>query len=419
MTPTPVAVNPVRLSGSIAAVVDGNLHLYSATGARQLTALGPATAPRWSPSGRWLLYDAIGSGAPAGLRLLHPGMDTLPTRLPPPANAGLARWSPRRDEIAVAGQGGGLWLVTAGSDQARSLLPDGGDVTNLAWSPDGAQLAVERRGVGTAGQSLWLVSRSGSISEVTLFPAGSASIPTGNGKAVTPAAGQVIAVPVLGTWAPGSGGFTYWLSHKVGAGASTPAPLSLWTSQGAQVLLPAVLMYRDFVSWAPDGHALAAVASVRPPGSNVRLGQITVVPVAPPGPAHELVDAGRADGDAAWSPDGSLIAYASSVAPPAGSTSQTSRRIWLEAPDGTSRHPLSAGPQDSFPQWSKDGKEVLYVHQTDEGAQLWIVARDGTDPHPVVSGIVGQRQLPTQEFGDSGLVSYRGVFDWSDAARAD
>jgi hypothetical protein len=299
------------------------------------------------------------------------------------------------------------------------LLPDGGAVTNLAWSPNGAQLAVERRGVGAASQSLWLVSRSGAIREATLSAAASPS-PGASGATPSPMqTGQPGAISVLGSWAPGNAGFTFWRSDMVGAGASTPAPLAFWTAHGSQQLLPAVLMYRDFVSWAPDGHALAAVASVRAPGSALPLGQVTVVPVAPPGPAHELTDAGRADGDAAWSPDGSLIAYASSAVPPPGSATLRPRRIWVETPDGSDRLPLSSGPQDSFPQWSKDGKAILYVHQVGVAAQLWIVARDGSDPHPVVSGIVGLQQLPDQQFGNSGLVSYRGVFAWSDAARGD
>jgi dipeptidyl aminopeptidase/acylaminoacyl peptidase len=184
-------------------------------------------------------------------------------------------------------------------------------------------------------------------------------------------------------------------------------------------MLPAVLMYRDFVSWAPDGHALAAVAPSRTRDGHQGPGQVTVVPVRPQGPAHELTDPGRADGDAAWSPDGVLIAYASSLLPSPSTAAGSSRRIWLEGPDGSGRRPLSAGPLDSFPQWSKDGKEIIYVHQEGDSAQLWVVARDGSDPHPVVDSIVGLQQLPHLNFGNSGLASYRGVFAWSDAAGGD
>ncbi|HEY8742935.1 MAG TPA: hypothetical protein VIU62_07550, partial [Chloroflexota bacterium] len=414
----PVITDPNQLAGTIAAVTNGDLRLFSATGTSRLTQSGIATAPRWSPSGRWLLYETPGTRSSAQLWLLQPDAGTAAWRLPSPADSGLARWSPGRDEIAVASPGGSLWLVQAGSDTLRSLLPPGGLITNLAWSPDGSELAVERRGVGGETQSLWLVSRGGSITQVPGARLDAPLATTGAvGQPVDQAAQDTAALPVLGTWSPSSDRFTFWLTRDLKQGAATPAPLALWTrNQSARGLLPAVLMYRDFISWAPDGHALAAVASVLAAGGRQQFGQITVVPVRPQGPAQQLSDAGRADGDAAWSPDGALIAYASSLIPPPDTRSGSSRRIWLEAPDGSGRRPLSAGPLDTFPQWSKDGQEILYVHQTADTAQLWLVGRDGSDPHPVVDGIVGMQQLPGRNFGNSGLASYRGVFDWSAAA---
>ena len=411
----------IRLVGNIASVQGGNIYLHSATGDSEIVHDGKATAPRWSPSGRWLLYETTGPNAGAGLMLTQPGNAAAPWPLPAPARNGLARWSPSHDEIAVAAHGGSLWLVQAGSDAPRQLLPPGGAVTNLAWSPDGSQLAVERRGVGNSVQSIWLVSRGGAIAQAPVSSTVTApTAPKGPQASDTAGDGAAANIPVLGSWSPSNTDFTYWSDNVSTPGASVPAPLTLWSlHQGARPLLPDVLMYRDFVSWAPDGHALAAVGSVLTPDGSERLGQITIIPIAPPGAAHALSDAGRADGDAAWSPDGSLIAYASSAVAPPGRTVDTARRIWVEAPDGGGRHPISPGPADSFPQWSKDGKEILYVHQTAGGAQLWLVGRDGSDPYPVVSGIVGMQQLPGQDFGDSGLASYRGVFDWSDAAGRD
>ncbi len=414
----PAVADGIRLTGTIAAVQDGDIFLHSAAGDSEVVHDGKATAPRWSPSGRWLLYETTGPDAGAGLMLAQPGSAAAPWPLPAPAHSGLARWSPSRDEIAVAARGGSLWLAQAGSDTPRQLLPPGGTVTNLAWSPDGSQLAVERRGVGNGGQSIWLVSRGGAIAQAPI-PSAVAPTPASNGPRTGDVAGGTAAesVPVLGSWSPNNASFTYWSDNAATPGASSPAALALWSlRQGTRPLLPDVLMYRDFVSWAPDGHALAAVASVPTVDGSERLGQIAVVPVAPPGAARTLTDPGRADGDAAWSPDGGLIAYASSAVASPGRAVDTARRIWVEARDGSGRRPLSPGPADSFPQWSKDGQEILYVHQTAGGAQVWLVGRDGSDPHPVVDGIAGMRQLPGQDFGDSGLASYRGVFDWSAAA---
>jgi Tol biopolymer transport system component len=412
------AKDGVTLAGAIAAVRDGNIFVHSAAGDSEIVHDGQATAPRWSPSGRWLLYETTGPDADAGLMLAQPGSVAAPWPLPAPAHRGLARWSPSHDEIAVAARGGSLWLVQAGSDTPRQLLPPGGAVTNLAWSPDGSQLAVERRGVGNSVQSIWLVSRGGAIAQAPI-PSAVAAVPASKGSQTGDVAGRTAVdnVPVLGSWSPSNSGFTYWSDNASTPGASSPAALALWSPrQGTRPLLPDVLMYRDFVSWAPDGHALAAVASVLTTDGSERLGQITVVPIAPPGAARTLADPGRADGDAAWSPDGGLIAYASSAVASPERRADTARRIWVEAPDGSGRRPLSPGPADSFPQWSKDGKEIIYVHQTAGGAQLWLVGRDGSDPHPVVAAIAGMQQLPRQDFGDSGLASYRGVFDWSAAS---
>lgn len=414
----PAGEDGTRLTGVIAAVREGDIFLHSAAGDSEIIHDGKATAPRWSPSGRWLLYETTGPDAGAGLMLAQPGSVAAPWPLPAPAHTGVARWSPSHDEIAVAARGGSLWLVQAGSDTPRQLLPPGGTVTNLAWSPDGSQLAVERRGVGSGVQSIWLVSRGGVIAQAPI-PSAVTAVPASKGPQTGDVAGgpAVDTVPVLGSWSPSNSSFTYWSDSVATLGAASPAALALWSlRQGTRPLLPDVLMYRDFVSWAPDGHALAAVASVPTPDGGERLGQIAVVPVAPPGAARTLADPGRADGDAAWSPDGGLVAYASSAVASPGRAVDTARRIWVEAPDGSGRRALSTGPADSFPQWSKDGQEILYVHQTAGGAQVWLVGRDGSDPHPVVDGIAGLQQLPGQDFGDSGLASYRGVFDWSAAA---
>jgi Tol biopolymer transport system component len=413
--PTPAsAMVAVPLSGQVALVLNGNIHLVSALGNRQLPVPANATAPRWSPSGHWLLYETTAPAADPGLWLVQPGTDAPPWRLPAPADVGLARWSPRRDEIAVAGGDGALWLVQAGSDRPRQLLSAGGVISNLTWSPDGAAVAVERRRSGTASQSILAVTLGGSIQTVATGAVGPEA-----GAAGQPA-GSAGAIPVLGSWAPHNAGISYWLDSAVNKDASGAAPLRLWSpAQGDQALLPSVLMYRDFVSWAPDGHAVAAVASVLSPDSAERVGQITVVPVTPRAAPLALSDANRADGDVAWSPDGTLLAYASSVLAPTANTGAGGRQIWVEAPDGSGRRPVSPGTADSFPQWSKDGKELLYVHQAGGVAQLWLVERDGTRPHPVADGMVGLAQVPNQAFGHSGLVSYRGIFDWSDGTGGD
>jgi len=403
-TPAPAATD------DLAFVRSGDLWLHQASGDVQLTQSGPVIAPRWSSTRRWLLYETTGATGKLWLRQWG-GQEAEP--LPEPASSGLARWSPAADELVVARHDGSLWLVQPRGGSPRPLLAGGGQITNLTWSPDGNELAVERRGVGPAPQSLWLVTRGGVITALPAVAVSSA--PATSGESAASTVRSTDSVPVLGSWAPVGRTLNVWWSPAP-LQSPTRLPMAIWPMGGAaQTVLPSVYTYRDFVSWAPDGHALAAVASMVEATGAARTGQLVIVPVAPSGSPRVLRDPGRSDGDVAWSPDGKSIAYASSVVDPHGADAASGRQIWVTAPDGSARRPVTPGPLDQFPEWSRDGGELLYVHQVAEHAELWVVSRDGQGAHRIVDGLVSMNDLPKQSFGASGLVSYRGIFAWADA----
>lgn len=392
---------PQTAADTIALVRQGSLLLADAKGERALPVSGQAAAPRWSASRQWLMYETVTSGHPEGtLWFARPDGATPATPAPDPASSGMARWSPRRDEAAVARRDGSLWLVEPPSGAPRDLLPAGGMVSNFVWAPDGSQLAVERRGVDGIAQAIWLVGRDGSKRRIAADAA--AADGSGNG-APAGASTKPAPTPVLGAWSPNGDALAIWLSAGVPRSPTTPAPLAVWTdAQGARTILPAVLLYRDSIAWSPDGKALAAVAAI-PTATGGERGELTVTPLSG-GEARRLSPADQSTGDVAWSPDGGLIAYAAA--------SGTGRRIWVTTPDGSERRPLSPGADDGYPEWSRHGDRVLYVHQTAGGAELWSVERDGSDAHRVASGLVGIADLPRTPFGSSGLVSYRGLFAW-------
>lgn len=292
----------------------------------------------------------------------------------------------------------------------------------MAWAPNGKELAVERRGVGAAGQSVWLVSVNGQVRALTSLGL-STSTNAPSERAALGARGFSPAIvsgpfPVLGSWNPQSTALTLWLSPVAPRGSSEYLPFSLWTeARGAQETSVSMYPYREFMSWSPDGRAVALVEPEDVPGSSVAISRLVVASATGGAPVVVSAD-DQTVGDLAWSPDGRYIAYAASSVgtPTAGSAG---RRIWLVSPDGAERRALTLGPDDEFPQWSRDGTSLIYVHQSATDAEVWSDTPDGKQaPQRIITGLVALRDLSKQFFGASGLVSYRGIFAWNDAAPA-
>ena len=82
------------------------------------------------------------------------------------------------------------------------------------------------------------------------------------------------------------------------------------------------------------------------------------------------------DGDPAWSPDRSRIAFATDR--------DGNREIYMMDADGSQPIRLTNDPaRDHSPDWSPDGTRIVFVrdHATDvNGGSLWVMSADGTDP---------------------------------------
>ncbi len=85
----------------------------------------------------------------------------------------------------------------------------------------------------------------------------------------------------------------------------------------------------------------------------------------------------------AWSPDGTVIAYAYTAA------QNTGRKLWLMNADGTNQRAFTTGPDhtdESIPTWSPDGRRVAFTSSREGGKyRIWVINADGSNPVPLTT----------------------------------
>jgi Tol biopolymer transport system component len=144
------------------------------------------------------------------------------------------------------------------------------------------------------------------------------------------------------------------------------------TGHDLGVIVPAG--YLDGVRLAPDGRRIAA--NVRAPSKH------DIWIFGPEGEPERLTFDEAEDEYPVWSPDGSTIAYTSSLASQA-------RRLQLKAvAAGTRPRRLLTWPRHlHLSSWSRDGQWLLgYDFSPGQGKDVWAIAADGSDSIPVAAG---------------------------------
>jgi Tol biopolymer transport system component len=274
----------------------------------------PTVGPAWSPDGRRLIYARFNRVGNATYYVRD--VDGLQvTRLA--ARIALYRWSPDGRRIAFqrigslalrgADRGGDGSLVVAGSDGSAKTLVYGrgeADAVDFDWSPDGERIAFH-----TSTGDLFIARHDGAERKRLAR------------NAETP------------DWSP-DGRWIAFLRPRRGCCLATMHVIRP-DGTGLRQLLPGFVdAFADHMQWAPDGRRLAVsqtrLAVVNPNGGRVRWirgiglgswspdgrklfsycssGSLCVADIA--SGRVRVVAGGAGGGSFAWSPDGSMFAFA-------------------------------------------------------------------------------------------------------------
>jgi hypothetical protein len=320
---------------------------------------------------------------------------------------GDAQWWPGRDQILMEQPTGlgvfaaeGRWKAPVRSIPAAKLP--------AAFNPDGAQAAyadeVQVGGMRTG--RLCCVSTTGPARTPRVLA-------TESGSSVIPF-----------RWMGGE--VLYWRDKsfsesiradglellRVPAEANAARPHSLNVS---------TLVNEDFLSVAPGESAIAVAAGLgRDVCDQKRIARIEW----PGGDVRYFTDERTAAVSPAWSPDGKWIAYSAATAVASGCgggetmrRALAQRRIWTVPATGNASPSALTRDQryrDEEPQWSLDGRHILFCRIDNAGAQtVWLMRADGTDAVQVAGPLDCDPSLAW--FGYYGTINWRSRIDWHQA----
>jgi dipeptidyl aminopeptidase/acylaminoacyl peptidase len=251
-----------------------------------------------------------------------------------------------------------IWMAATAGGDPIPLTAKGSSASSPRWSPDGKYLGFLAARGDDAESQVWLLNRLGGEAEqLTTVKQGV------DGFVWSPDGGRLALT--IDDATPEQAGDTTW----IGAKAKTQRP---WVIERLQ-------FKRDGTGYLDRRRGHIYVFDVR-------------TKAVPPLPPRQVTSGDWDDDEAAWSPDGRLIAFTSNRDSVDGSDNSD---IWVVASDdttkGTTTRRITSEPgQDGSPAWSPDGRSIAYTRQP-SGEPIALIY----DPsHLAVIGVEGGRPRP-------------------------
>jgi dipeptidyl aminopeptidase/acylaminoacyl peptidase len=331
------------------------------------------SAPRFSPSGKWIAYTQSGAVQVVSLREGGPvALGTAPR----------AQWAPD-DELLVEAAGD-LKLFSASNGFRQPVRTIRGASLPALFS--GPSMVY-----GSRSTLVW--DQSGNGSRVVLSKEGSGLIPAAwAGKIILYWEDLDFSASIM---ADGLALF------RISVGGGSPSPIDLGS-----------LVYEDSVALSPDGNRLAISAgNGRYHWADKRIAIVDLKS----GQISYLTGTDIAAVFPAWSPDGAKIAYCAAPSP-AGSEQigggEPAKRLLAQRRIFVGRRQITSDARyrDEKPLWSADGSHILFT-RIDDQSRLTVWLTEVVNPSPTqVAG-----PLPGSEyawFGYYGYVDWRALLDW-------